>query len=110
PRRYRRHPLDGARPLARIFQEELAMYGESPIPPLGVGLAYQPALRSFIDQKRDSFDYLETVPDILWTDLGIGRTPRYVDDEEGLAFLRRASAGRPMIPHATGLPAGPAPP
>jgi len=79
---------------------------ETAIPRLGVGLAYQPALRPFIEQKRDSFDYLEVVPDILWTDLGAGRTPRYVDDEEGLSFLRRMAAGRPIIPHGIGLSIG----
>lgn len=82
------------------------MISEIPIPRLGVGLAYQPALRPFIEQKRDRFDYIEVVPDILWTDLGTGRTPRYVDDEDGLAFLRRTAHGRPIIPHGIGLSIG----
>jgi uncharacterized protein (UPF0276 family) len=76
------------------------------IPPLGIGLAYQPALRPYIEEKRDTFDYVEVVPDLLWTDLGAGRSPRYVDDEEGLAFLRRAADGRPVIPHGIGLSIG----
>ena len=76
------------------------------IPPLGIGLAYQPALRPYIEEKRDTFDYVEVVPDLLWTDLGAGRSPRYVDDEEGLAFLRRWAGGRPVIPHGIGLSIG----
>jgi uncharacterized protein len=82
------------------------MHSETPVPRLGVGLAYQPALRPFIEQKGESFDYIEVVPDILWTDLGVGRMPRYVDDAEGLAFLRRVAAGRPVLPHGIGLSIG----
>jgi hypothetical protein len=76
------------------------------VPKLGVGLAYQPALRPFIESRRDCFDYLEVVPDILWTDLGRGTEPRYVDDEEGMAFLERHAAGRPVVPHSIGLSIG----
>lgn len=76
------------------------------VPKLGVGLAYQPALRPFIESRRDSFDYLEVVPDVLWTDLGRGAEPRYVNDEEGMAFLERHAAGRPVVPHSIGLSIG----
>lgn len=79
---------------------------DASVPRLGIGLAYQPALRPFIEEKRGSFDYLEVVPDILWTDLGAGQSPRYLDDEEGLSFLRRVAAGRPIIPHGIGLSIG----
>ncbi|HYN22447.1 MAG TPA: DUF692 family protein [Thermoanaerobaculia bacterium] len=76
------------------------------VAPLGIGLAYQPALRPFIEEKRDTFDYVEIVPDLLWTDRGTGQEPRYLDDEEGLAFLRHAADGRPVIPHGIGLSIG----
>jgi uncharacterized protein len=76
------------------------------VAPLGIGLAYQPALRPYIEEKRDTFDYVETVPDLLWTDRGIHQEPRYLDDEEGLAFLRRAADGRPVVPHGIGLSIG----
>lgn len=78
----------------------------SAIPKLGVGLAYQPALRPFLETRGDTFDYLEVVPDILWTDLGVGRSPRYIDDREGIEFLHRAAAGRPVVPHGIGLSIG----
>jgi len=78
----------------------------SDLPKLGVGLAYQPALRPFIDAERATFDYLEVVPDVLWTDLGRHRRPRYVEDEEGLVYLERHAAGRPVVPHSIGLSIG----
>jgi len=78
----------------------------APIPKLGVGLAYQPALRPFIEERRETFDYLEVVPDILWTDFGRGCEPRYRDDEEGQSFLERHAAGRPIVPHSIGLSIG----
>jgi hypothetical protein len=76
------------------------------VPSLGVGLAYQPALRPYIEAHRDTFDYLEVVPDILWTDRGRGHEPRYVEDEEGMEFLARHAAGRPIVPHSIGLSIG----
>ncbi|HEV7671632.1 MAG TPA: DUF692 family protein [Thermoanaerobaculia bacterium] len=76
------------------------------IPKLGVGLAYQPALRPFLESRGDTFDYLEVVPDILWTDLGVGKTPRYLDDSGGIDYLRRVAGGRPVVPHGIGLSIG----
>lgn len=79
---------------------------ERPVPKLGVGLAFQPALRPFIESKGDLFDYLEVVPDILWNDRGRGRKPRYVDGPEGVAFLRQVRRERAVIPHSIGLSIG----
>jgi uncharacterized protein (UPF0276 family) len=76
------------------------------VPKLGVGLAFQPTLREFIADKADTFDYLEVVPDTLWTDRGLGRVPRYVDGPEGLALMRRVRAERQVVPHSIGLSIG----
>jgi len=76
------------------------------VPKLGAGLAYQPALRPFIEAQTDAFDYLEVVPDILWTDLGHDQDPRYVDDAEGVDFIRQVHQSRPVIPHGIGLSIG----
>ncbi len=75
-------------------------------PKLGVGLAYQPAMRPFIEQEAHRFDYLEVVPDMLWTDRGPDATPRYLDNPQGVEFLRRFAAERPVIPHSIGLSIG----
>ncbi|HRQ64148.1 MAG TPA: DUF692 family protein [Xanthomonadaceae bacterium] len=77
-----------------------------PLPKLGVGLAFQSPLKHLIEQPGDDLDCVEVVPDILWTDLGPGREPRYVDDPEGVAWLREIAAQRPVIAHGIGLSIG----
>ena len=81
--------------------------GDSPrVPQLGVGLAYQEALRPFIESSPGAFDFLEVVPDIIWTDLGPERHPRYVEDPEAVAFLNRVHARMRVVPHSIGLSIG----
>ena len=79
---------------------------ELPVPKLGVGLAYQAPLRGFIETSSNAFDFLEVVPDILWTDRGPGQRPRYRDDPAGTAFLRQVRERMPVIPHSIGLSIG----
>ena len=38
------------------------------LPRLGVGLSYQGTLRRFVLENLDSFDFLEIIPDIFWTE------------------------------------------
>ena len=74
--------------------------------PLGIGLGYQVQLRDYIRSRRDRFDFLEVVPDILWTDLGRGARPRYRDIEEDDGVHPRGRARLPVIPHSIGLSIG----
>lgn len=76
------------------------------IAPLGIGLGYQVQLRDYIERRHDRFDFLEVVPDILWTDLGRGARPRYRDIEEGVAFIGDVARAMPVIPHSIGLSIG----
>ena len=76
------------------------------VPSLGTGLAYQPALRTFMEERSDLFDFIEVVPDILWTDLGPGREERYIDDPAGTAFLAEMRRAKHVIPHSIGLSIG----
>ncbi|HEY0547583.1 MAG TPA: DUF692 family protein [Pyrinomonadaceae bacterium] len=76
------------------------------VPKLGIGLAYQSALRPFIEEERERFDFLEVVPDILWSNLGRGHSPQYVDDAEGADFMRRMRAEMFIVPHSIGLSIG----
>jgi uncharacterized protein len=78
----------------------------SRLPPLGVGLGYQVQLRDYIETRRERFDFLEVVPDILWTDLGRGQRPRYRDIAAEVAFIRRLARTLPVIPHSIGLSIG----
>jgi uncharacterized protein len=73
---------------------------------LGVGLAYQATLRSFIDSHPGVIDFLEIVPDILWTDLGPERGCRYVEEPSIVEFLDRLRTRLPVVPHSIGLSIG----
>jgi len=76
------------------------------LPKLGVGLAFQAPLASLIETCGDGLDFVEVVPDMLWNDFGEGEQPRYLDDAEGIATLRRVAARRPVVPHGIGLSIG----
>ncbi len=89
-----------ARP-SRVVGGDLAR-----IPALGIGLAYQVQLREFIARRPEQFDFLEVVPDILWTDLGRFSRPRYRDLEDGVAFIRDVARVKPVIAHSIGLSIG----
>jgi len=76
------------------------------LPKLGVGLAYQAPLRSLIERAGDDLQFVEIVPDILWTDLGPEEHPRYIDEQEGVEYLRQVRRSRPVVPHSIGLSIG----
>jgi len=77
------------------------------VPKLGIGLNYQPQLRSFIESNAGlSFDFLEVVPDIFWLDYGRGVEHRYVDNTSGWQFLARTRERVPIVPHSIGLSIG----
>lgn len=77
------------------------------LPPLGVGLAYQKPLEALIaDDGCDDFDFVEVVPDILWTDLGPRSRPRHLDDAVGVALMDRVARRRPIVAHGIGLSIG----
>ena len=83
------------------------------LPKLGVGLALQAPLLPLMEAPGDDFDFVEVVPDILWTDLGPGAGefrrdifPRHIEDDAGIAMLRRISARRTIVPHSIGLSIG----
>ena len=75
-------------------------------PKLGVGLLYQDELLPFIESERARFDFLEVIPDILWTDLGAHHNPRYIESQAGVNFLRQISAELPIVLHSIGLSIG----
>jgi uncharacterized protein len=82
------------------------MNGQSPVPKLGVGLLYQEQLRPFIESQGARFDFLEVVPDILWTDRGPHVTPRYLEDVPRARLLRQFSVQFPIVLHSVGLSIG----
>jgi len=82
------------------------MNDPSPVPKLGIGLLYQEQLRPFIESERARFDFLEVVPDILWTDLGSHANPRYIESTHRADFLREFSTEVPIVLHSIGLSIG----
>lgn len=76
------------------------------LPKLGVGLAYQGPLRAVVEAPNGDFDFVEIVPDILWTDLGPGQHPRHLDDADSVALVNRIARRQPVIPHSIGLSIG----
>lgn len=77
-----------------------------PLPKLGVGLAFQAPLRHMVEAKGHDFDFVEVVPDIFWTDCGPEASPRHIEDDDGIALVRRIMRRRPVIPHSIGLSIG----
>ena len=71
-----------------------------------MGLAYQAPLAPLLAAAEAELDYVEVVPDILWTDLGQGAEVRYIDDTAGRSALERACRGRPVVAHGIGLSIG----
>jgi len=57
------------------------------LPRLGVGLSYQGTLRRFVLEHLDSFDFLEVIPDIFWSDQGRGIPGRYRESADAAPFL-----------------------
>lgn len=76
------------------------------VPKLGVGLAYGPSFRGFIERRGHLFDFLEVVPDTLWTDAGVGRARRYADNPAGVEFLKGVRRTMPVVLHSIGLSVG----
>lgn len=76
------------------------------LPALGVGLAYQAPLAHLIETDGDDIDFIEVVPDILWTDLGPAALPRHLDDEASIQALTCLRGQRPLIAHSIGLSIG----
>jgi uncharacterized protein (UPF0276 family) len=76
------------------------------LPKLGVGLNYQAPLKPLIDSNCPDIDFIEVVPDVLWTDLGPEHLIRYVEDSEGAAHLHRIRESKPLVAHSIGASIG----
>jgi len=76
------------------------------LPRLGVGVLYNPALPDFLRHHLEMVDYLEVIPDMFWTDHGIGQPQRFTETESWIEFLDWMAERRPIIAHNTGLSIG----
>jgi hypothetical protein len=76
------------------------------LPKLGIGLSFQATLQEFVRQHADAFDFLEIIPDSLWTDRGPDAAQRYVENPEAARFLTQVAQHKPVILHSIGLSIG----
>lgn len=78
-----------------------------PVPKLGVGLLYNPSLPEYLRERRDTFDYVEVIPEMFWTDLGPeAEGPRFVELEGWVAMLDWLVTQCPVVAHNIGLSLG----
>lgn len=73
---------------------------------LGVGLLYNPALADYVRDLSDTFDYVEIIPEMFWTDAGRGAERRFVELPASVAQLERIVESRPVVAHNIGLSLG----
>jgi uncharacterized protein (UPF0276 family) len=76
------------------------------LPKLGVGISFQAALRPFVIEHADAFDFVEIMPDTLWEDHGIGLFHRYKENSETHTFLMQLASSKPIVGHSVGLSIG----
>lgn len=76
------------------------------VPKLGVGLLYSPSCRPLVERARRPFDFLEVIPDTLWTDEGAHNSPRYFENPAAVKLLDAARREMPVVAHGIGLSVG----
>jgi uncharacterized protein (UPF0276 family) len=75
-------------------------------PTLGVGLLYNAALPEYLRDFPDSFDYLEIIPEMFWTDRGPKAPQRFVELSGWVEMLDGLSRDVPLVAHNIGLSLG----
>lgn len=76
------------------------------LPKLGVGLLYNPALPEYLRERRETFDYVEFIPEMFWTDRGAGQDFRFVELRDWVAMLDWVTDQCPVVAHNIGLSLG----
>jgi uncharacterized protein (UPF0276 family) len=68
-----------------------------------VGLLYNPAVPIVLDAIGARIDFVEVIPDRLWSDFGIGAQHRFSHARAAIDELRRYVRDRAIIGHGIGL-------
>jgi uncharacterized protein (UPF0276 family) len=76
------------------------------LPTLGVGLLYNPALPEYIRDFRETFDYVEIIPEMFWTDAGRDASARFVELPGWIEMLEQLVQTCPVVAHNIGLSLG----
>lgn len=71
-----------------------------------VGLLYNPALEDFLSQHKYVCDYIEVIPDMLWTDEGKNKTPRFNLVPSWRNTLDKLASSYDLVAHNIGFSLG----
>lgn len=72
----------------------------------GIGAVVNRVLAEFLATHPASLDYVELMPEMLWTDYGRGSTPRYVEMPAARDMVDALAAQYPVVCHGIGLSIG----
>lgn len=75
-------------------------------PQLGVGVLYNPALPEYLQTRQETYDYVEVIPEMFWTDRGPRARPRFVELEGWIAMLDWIAGRCRVVGHNIGLSLG----
>jgi uncharacterized protein len=76
------------------------------LPKLGVGILYNPSLPEFVQTGRDTFDYVEIIPDMFWITSKEQEEIRYTELETWVDVLEQVRQVRPIVCHSIGFSLG----
>jgi uncharacterized protein (UPF0276 family) len=76
------------------------------LPALGVGLLYNAALPEYLRDFPQTFDYVEIIPEMFWTDGGRDAAPRFIELSGWVDMLERLAGQTPLVAHNIGLSLG----
>ena len=75
-------------------------------PTLGIGLLYNAALPEYLRDFPETFDYVEIIPEMFWTDAGRGAATRFIELSGWVEMLDNLARETPLVAHNIGLSLG----
>jgi uncharacterized protein len=73
---------------------------------LGVGILHNPTVPDLLKADPALVDYVAIMPDLFWTDRGLGAGDRFTELESWMEFIESASGRLPLVAHSIGLSLG----
>jgi uncharacterized protein len=80
--------------------------GVSAIDARGVGILHNPVVPDLLKADPALVDYVAIMPDLFWTDRGVGANDRFYELESWTDFLNSALSRIPLVAHSIGLSLG----
>ena len=73
---------------------------------LGIGILHNPVVPDLLKSDPGMVDYVSIMPDLFWSDDGLGTNPRFVESETWMEFIDWARGRYPLVAHSIGLSLG----